>query len=243
MADVILIDESEFTEQELSLANSLVPQIDIFDLNLVLNYGMEPQKKLSESSDKILSKIKTKDLENIDRIFESLTVSFNSLRTDSASLNSPIGFIKRNATNTLIIEYNKIKNNIEEIIARLRDYQLTIMQDMDFLKKILKTNKKYYKEISLYILAGQKRIAQFEETPKTLQHLDTFRRRLNNLAVSRTVVMQNIAQVEMFLATDTRVLERISTIINVTIPLLKNQISINNIVSAKQTLVNLKKAP
>ena len=105
---------------------------------------MESQKKLSESSDKILSQIKTKDLKDIDKIFESLSTSFDSLRTDSVALNSPIGFIKRNATNTLIIEYNKIKSSIEEIIARLREYQLIIMQDMYVLRKILKTNKKYY---------------------------------------------------------------------------------------------------
>ena len=243
MADIIMIDKNEFTPQELAMADGLVEQIDIFDLNLVLNYGMEPQKQFSESSDKILDQVKQKDLKEIDTVFDSLITSFDSLRTDSMSLNSPIGFIKRNATNTLIIEYNKIKSNIEEIIARLREYQLVIMQDMDVLRKILKTNKKYYKEISLYILAGQKRIAQYEDTPKTSQHLDTFRRRLHNLATSRTVVMQTIAQVELLLATDTRVLERINTIINVTIPLLKNQISISNIVNAKDTILKFKKAP
>ena len=259
MADIILIDESEFTEEELAMANGIVDQIDIFNHDLVLNYGIEPQKKLSDSSDKILKQVKMKNTSGIDFAFDSLTTTFKSLRTDRASLNSSIGFIKKNATNTLIIEYNKVRKNVEEIIMRLREYQLTIMQDMDVLRKILKYNKRYYKEISLYILAGQKRILYYEEKvlpelkstaslstlnaekyTRAYEALEAFRKRIHNLSVSRTVVMQTIAQVQLLLSTDASVLERNNTIINITVPLFKTQISIDSIISAKSTIINLK---
>ncbi len=258
----VIIDETEFTEAEIQLANALVDQIDIFNRNLVLSYGAESQKKLSEASDKILKQIKTKDFTSINTYFNSLTTSFNSLKTDSPSLSSPIGFIRKNATNSLIVEYNNIRSNIEGIIARLREHQLTIMQDMDNLEKLLKANKRYYKEISLYILAGQKRIKHFEEDvlpdlkstapfstknaeeySRTYDALDTFKKRILNLLTSRNVALQSIAQIEMQLKTDSAVLERISTIVNITIPLLKNQISIQDIVNAKNIISGFKKTP
>ena len=259
MSDIILIDETEFTEQELAMANNLVGQIDIFDHDLVLNYGIEPQKKLSSSADKVLKQVKMKNTSSVESAFDSLTSTFNSLRTDKASLNSPIGFIKRNAINTLIVDFNNVRKYVEEIIMQLREHQLAIMQDMDVLRKILKYNKRYYKEISLYILAGQKRILYYEEKvlpelkskassstlnaedySRTCEALETFRKRIHNLAVSRTVVMQTIAQVQLLLSTDASVLERINTIIHITVPLFKTQISIDSIVSAKTTINNLK---
>ncbi|MBR6253514.1 MAG: toxic anion resistance protein [Clostridia bacterium] len=224
MADIVMIDETEFTAQELAQANDLVEQIDIFDLNLVLNYGTNPQKKLSESSDKILHQVSADDIKKINETFDSLTACFDSLRSKFANR-------------------IRIKEDIQGLTARLREFQLIIMQDMDVLNKILKTNKKYYKEISLYILAGQKRIKQFENNPNAREALDTFKRRLNNLSVSRTVVMQTIAQIELILSTDSAVLERINTVLNVTVPLLKNQLTISNIITAKETIAKLKNTP
>ena len=251
-----MIDVSEFSEKELSLAKDLVSQIDIFDRDLVLSYGTESQKKLSDSTDKLLNQVNVKDSSIVEGDFNSLKNAFTSLNTDSPSLKSPIGFIRRNAINTLIVEYNKIRKNVEGTIASLRDHQLVIMQDMDVLEKILKVIKRYYKEISLYIYAGQIRIEYYEKNvlpdlkstapfsaknaedySRTYDALDTFKRRISNLITSRTVALQSIAQLELFLKTDGNVLERINAIINITIPLLKTQISIQDIVNAKKTII------
>ena len=221
--------EMEFSQKELMMAEALVPQIDIFDLQLVSTYGIAPQKRLAESADEILKQVKSKDLGGVGRDIEELLQTISGLKTDDPNLLSKIGFIARKAIEELILRYSSAQDEISRIVRKLEEHQLFIMQDMNALRKLKKANSKAYKELSLYIFAGQKKLQMLEQTSsksdlETQKAIERFRRKLVDLMTSRNVALQTLAQIELLLNNDQAILEKISTIIHSTIPLWKNQI-------------------
>ena len=241
-----MIDESEFNEKELALANGLVSQIDIFNQKLVLSYGTDPQNRLSNTSDKILKQLQRKTPESLDVDVKSLLDELNSIKTGNFTMGSR----------------KEICRRISAIVAVFRESQLVIMQDQDALSRLKKANSKCYKEISLYILAGQKRLAQIEEeqnrfssalrikTSRDLENeretsdaVNRFKRRLQNLEVSRNVALQTLAQITMLITTNDSMLERINTILNITIPLMQTHFSVQDISRAKLSIINMQRAP
>ena len=241
-----MIDESEFNEKELALANGLVNQIDIFNQKLVLSYGTDPQSRLSTSSDKILKQLQRKTPQSLDVDVKSLLNELNSIKTGDFTMGSRMEICRR----------------ISAIVAVFRESQLVIMQDQDALNKLKKANNKCYKEISLYILAGQKRLAQIEKeqirtssalkikTSRDLENeretsdaVNRFKRRLQNLEVSRNVALQTLAQITMLITTNDSMLERINTILNITIPLMQTHFSVQDISRARLSIINMQRAP
>ena len=228
-SNFITIDENDFTPQELSTAKSLVPNIDIMDYQLVATYGYASQKKLSLSSEDILKQMRMKDMESVKRDIEDLISIISKLKTEAMSfLDHSIGLFSKRSSERLIIEYSIAENEIEKIIKRLEEHQLFIMQDLNTLRRFKKANTRCYKELSLYIWAGQEKLNQLSQLPNQSNDLksaiERFKRKLSELALSRNVALQTSAQIELILNNDQEILERISTIINSTLPLWKNQI-------------------
>lgn len=240
------IDTSEFSAEEIELAKSLVPQIDILDYGLVSSYGNEAQRSLSESSDRILRQIRSKVTSSVGGDFEELLNTISIINADNPSLKSKIGFIARKGIQDLIISYYNVEKEIAIISRRLKEHQLVIMQDMDVLNKLKVANQRLYKTLSLYIIAGQIKLEQIEKDilpplkevsalstenaekyRRTFEAFEHFKKKIYDLMVSRNVSLQVSTEIGMLLLNDATILERINTILSSTIPLWKSQVAIS----------------
>lgn len=237
--------EAEFSSKELEQINAFVDKIDILDSGLVIQYGNAPRNQIASASDSILKHIRTKDFDDANDIFSALIEELHGFRTDDIHFSSKLTFKIKKAISTLITRYTCVEANVSKIVNKLEEQRLVLMQDMDVLRRMEKANTLYIKQISMYILAGKKRLAQIrkdvlptletnsktsthdaEKYTQMLQACDNFEKKLYDLSLSKTVAMQMAVQIQILLKNDAMMLEKIQTIISNTIPLWKNQVMI-----------------
>lgn len=238
-------DESSLSESERKMVEDFSKEIDIGNSQLVLEYGAGVQKKMSDFSDSTLSVIRTKDLGEVGDMISNLVVElkgFDASDDDKGIL----GFFKRGSKKTQLMRanYDKAENNVNSIVKSLENQQVTLMKDISTLDQMYDLNKNYYKEVSMYILAGKKKLADIknkelpalsekarlsglQEDAQNLNDLnnqiDRFEKKLHDLDLSRMISIQTAPQIRMVQNNNILMVEKIqSTIVN-TIPLWKNQ--------------------
>lgn len=238
-------DESSLSESERKMVEDFSKEIDIGNSQLVLEYGAGVQKKMSDFSDSTLSVIRTKDLGEVGDMISNLVVElkgFDASNEDKGIL----GFFKRGSKKTQLMRanYDKAENNVNSIVKSLENQQVTLMKDISTLDQMYDLNKNYYKEVSMYILAGKKKLADIknkelpalsekarlsglQEDAQNLNDLnnqiDRFEKKLHDLDLSRMISIQTAPQIRMVQNNNILMVEKIqSTIVN-TIPLWKNQ--------------------
>lgn len=265
LADFDQFDMSNFTEEEKQMVQDFSEKIDISNSQLVLEYGAGVQKKMSDFSDQTLSVIRTKDLGEVGDMISNLVVELKNFDLDSDKKDSGIfSFFKKAAKKKDMIQarYTEAETNVDEIVKTLEKQQITLMKDVAMLDQMYDLNKNYFKEVSMYIVAGKKKLE--EVNTKTLPELNAivtanrrdediqkldelnsqvvrFEKKLHDLDLSRAISLQTAPQIRMVQNVNMEMVEKIqSTIVN-TIPLWKNQMVLSLGVANAQEAVKIQK--
>jgi len=236
----------QLSAEEQAAVDAFSAKIDITNSQQVLQYGAASQKKIGDFSEAALSKVRTKDLGESGDMITGLIAElkgFDALEEESKGF---FGFFKKkvNQLETLKNRYDSVEKNVEQIQAKLEDHQVTLLKDIAMLDKMYELNMAYFKELSMYILAGKKKLAEVREgelkellakaqssgLPEDAQKArdladlcERFEKKLYDLELTRNISLQMGPQIRLIQNNDTMMAEKIqSTIIN-TIPLWKNQ--------------------
>ncbi|MCR5670441.1 MAG: toxic anion resistance protein [Butyrivibrio sp.] len=240
--------EAQLSEEELKQVEDFSKQIDITNSTGIMNYGVGTQKKLADFSEKAIDNVRTKDMGEVGNMITDLVTQLKSFEIDEDEKGIKALFKKSaNKLEALKVKYSKAETNVQTISNELEKHQVTLMKDVEVLDKMYDLNLNYFKELTMYILAGKKRLE--EERNTTLVELqkkaeqsglpedaeaakdfankcDRFEKKIYDLELTRTIAMQTGPQIRMVQSSDTVMAEKIqSTIVN-TIPLWKNQMVI-----------------
>lgn len=219
-------------------------QIDLTDSNQVLQYGVAAQKNIADFSETALSKVKTKDMGQIGDMVSSLLVELKTF--DEPEKKGLAGLFKKAGTNVEVMKakYGKAEENVDRIAGELEQHKLTLMKDVAVMDQMYEKNLEYFKQLTMYILAGQKKLS--EERATTLVQLrqkaassglpedaqaandfenkcTRFEKKLHDLELTRVISLQTAPQIRMIQNNDQLMMEKIQTSIMNTIPLWKNQ--------------------
>ena len=239
-----VFDESMLTEQERKMVNDFAAQIDLTNSSMILQYGAGAQKKMADFSESALENVRTKDLGEIGQMLSGVVTELKNF--DEEEEKGFFGFFKKNTNklNSMKAKYAKAEANINQIVNGLENHMVTLLKDVAMLDKMYELNKTYFKEISMYILAGQKKLAEVRQTqlaqliekakqtnlPEDAQAAndlaalcDRFEKKLHDLELTRMISIQMAPQLRLVQNNNTLMSEKIqSTIVN-TIPLWKSQ--------------------
>ena len=241
----VKVEETPLTPEEQQMVDDFAEKIDITNSQMVLQYGAASQKKLSDFSDTALSKVKTKDMGETGQLITDLIGELQGFDAAEESKGF-FGFFKRQQANiaNLKTRYEKADVNVERIKAKLEDHQVTLLKDITMLDKMYQLNLVYFKELTMYILAGRKKLesvranelkaaqekAQRSQLPEDAQAArdladmcDRFEKKLYDLELTRNISIQMGPQIRLIQSNDTMMAEKIQTTIINTIPLWKNQ--------------------
>ena len=242
------IDEKMFTEAERRAIDDFSKQIDITDSSMILSYGSAAQKKISDFSDTALGSVRNKDFGEVGGMISNLIGNLRSLN-DDADDKGFLGMFKntKRKIENLKTQYDKCETSVNQIVGILEQHQITLLKDVSMFDQLYEMNLSYFKELSMYILAGKKRLA--EERATTLVELKNkaqqsglpedaqaandfeeqcirFERKLYDLELTRMVSIQMSPQIRLVQNNDTMMTEKIQTVIMNTIPLWKSQMVI-----------------
>ena len=245
-ATPVQVEDTPLSPEEQKIVNDFAEKIDITNSQMVLQYGAASQKKLSDFSETALSRVKTKDMGETGELITSLISELQGFDATTEQPKGIFGFFKKtsNSIEQLKTRYDSADKNVERIKAQLEDHQVTLMKDITMLDKMYELNLVYFKELTMYILAGKKKLAevrandlkaaqekaqrtQLPEDAQAARDLadlcDRFEKKLYDLELTRNVSIQMGPQIRLIQSNDTMMAEKIQTTIVNTIPLWKNQ--------------------
>ena len=237
-------DLSVLSPAEQKAVLDFAKQIDLNDSNQVLQYGVAAQKNIADFSETALNKVKTKDMGEIGDMVSSLLVELKTF--DEPEKKGFAGLFKKASTNieTMKAKYGKAEDNVDHIAAELDKHKLTLMKDVAVMDQMYDKNLEYFKQLTMYILAGQKKLAEERATtlvalrdkaaqtglPEDAQAANDFEnkcirfeKKLHDLELTRVISLQTAPQIRMIQNSDQLMMEKIQTTIMNTIPLWKNQ--------------------
>ena len=241
-------EENVLTPEELRQVEEFAKKIDVTNSKAVMTYGVGTQKKMADFSEKTLESVKTKDMGEVGDMVSGLVTQLKNFDLDENE-KGIMGFFKKkgNQMQELKTKYTTVEKNVEAISNELEKHQVTLLKDVELLDRMYELNLTYFKELSMYILAGKKKLKEVRETdlpalqkkaaesglPEDAQaakdladQCDRFEKKIHDLQLTRAVAMQTGPQIRMIQASDQMMAEKIqSTIVN-TIPLWKNQMVI-----------------
>ena len=245
-ATPVQVEDTPLSPEERKMVNDFAEKIDITNSQMVLQYGAASQKKLSDFSETALSRVKTKDMGETGELITNLISELQGFDATTEQPKGIFGFFKKtsNSIEQLKTRYESADKNVERIKAQLEDHQVTLMKDITMLDKMYELNLVYFKELTMYILAGKKKLAevrandlkaaqekaqrtQLPEDAQAARDLadlcDRFEKKLYDLELTRNVSIQMGPQIRLIQSNDTMMAEKIQTTIVNTIPLWKNQ--------------------
>lgn len=245
-ATPVQVEDTPLSPEEQKMVNDFAEKIDITNSQMVLQYGAASQKKLSDFSETALSRVKTKDMGETGELITNLISELQGFDASTEQPKGIFGFFKKtsNSIEQLKTRYDSADKNVERIKAQLEDHQVTLMKDITMLDKMYELNLVYFKELTMYILAGKKKLAevrandlkaaqekaqrtQLPEDAQAARDLadlcDRFEKKLYDLELTRNVSIQMGPQIRLIQSNDTMMAEKIQTSIVNTIPLWKSQ--------------------
>ena len=238
------LDDSVLTEEERRQVDAFASQIDLTNSTLVLQYGAGTQKKMADFSESALENVRSKDLGEVGELLSGVVTELKNF--DEEEEKGFFGIFKKasNKIESMKAKYAKAEANVGEIVKVLEKHQVQLMKDTALLDKMYELNLTYFKELSMYILAGKKKLAEVRSTqlaeltakaqasglPEDAQaakDLDSmcnrFEKKIHDLELTRMISIQTAPQIRLVQNNDTLMVEKIqSTIVN-TIPLWKSQ--------------------
>lgn len=232
------------TPEEQKMVNDFAAKIDIENTNQILQYGAGTQKKMADFSDTALENVKTQDLGEIGELISNVVGELKDF--DVQEEGKFFGFFRKQTSKieNLKNKYDKAQANVEKITDSLQQHQVRLMKDSAMLDKMYEQNLNYFKELTMYILAGKKKLEEtrngklaemknkaalsgLPEDSQAARDLDEkcsrFEKKLHDLELTRTIAMQTAPQIRLIQNNDTVMVEKIQTTIVNTIPLWKSQ--------------------
>ena len=228
-ATPVTVEDTPLSPEEQKMVQDFAEKIDLTNSQMILQYGAASQKKLSDFSDSALSRVRTKDMGETGELITQLIGELKGFDATAENQKGFLGFFKKksNELEALKVKYDKADVNVERIKAQLEDHQVTLMKDIAMLDKMYQLNLVYFKELSMYILAGRKKLQQVPEDAQAARDLadqcDRFEKKLYDLELTRNISIQMGPQIRLIQSNDTMMAEKIQTTIVNTIPLWKNQ--------------------
>ena len=240
----VKLDESQLTDAEWKMVNDFSEKIDITDSNMVLQYGAAAQKNIASFSENTLNSVRTKDLGEVGDALAGLVGELQNFGQEEKK--GVFGFFqkKKNDLNAMKAQYAKAETNVNKIVEVLENHQVTLMKDVAMLDQMYELNTKYYKELTMYILAGKKKLektrsVELEELRRKaaasgsqedaqayndLANLcSRFEKKLHDLELTRMISIQMGPQTRLIQNNDALMLEKIQSSLVNTIPLWKSQ--------------------
>ncbi len=242
------LSEAILSEEEQKMVDAFSKQIDLHNSNGILQYGVGTQKKMADFSETALKNVQTKDLGEVGDMITNLVTELKSFDTEEEEKGF-FGFFKKsgNKLTALKAKYEKAEVNVEKICEVLEGHQVQLMKDVAVLDKMYGLNLSYFKELSMYILAGKKKLQEVRDTElaeliqkaqisnlpedaqaaKDLETLcERFEKKIHDLELTRMIAIQTAPQIRLVQSSDSLMIEKIqSTVVN-TIPLWKSQMVI-----------------
>lgn len=236
------------TPQEQKMVDDFAAQIDLSNTQQILQYGVGSQKKIADFSETALSSVRTKDMGEIGQMLTDVVAELRNFEEDEETKGF-FGLFKKSANklDNLKAKYDKADANIDKIVTAMEEHQIVLLKDVAMLDKMYELNLNYFKELSMYILAGKQKLehakkvelpelvakAERSGLPEDTQaakdfsaQIDRFEKKIYDLELTRTVSLQMAPQIRLIQSNDTAMSEKIqSTLVN-TIPLWKSQMVI-----------------
>ena len=240
------LENTKLTEAEQKMVDDFSEKIDLNDSGIILQYGSSAQKKIADFSDNALEGVRTKDLGEVGNMITDLVAELKGFNIEPEEKKGFFSIFKKAGSGIakLKTKYDKAEVNVDRITGVLEDLQNQLLTDIVMLDKMYENNLSYFKELTMYILAGKKKLEQerattlieLEEKAKTsglsedaqaandfANLCDRFEKKLHDLEMTRTISIQMAPQIRLIQNGDTLMAEKIQSTINNTIPLWKNQ--------------------
>ena len=240
------VDDSMLTEEEKKAVEEFAKKIDVNDTNLVLNYGAAAQKSVAQFSENALASVRNKDLGEVGETLSKLVVEVKGFGKDEEKKKGLFGFAQKQKDKLALMkeQYSKAEASVDQITKELENHQVVLLKDIAMFDQMYDLNLKYYKELTMYIIAGKKRLqeiraGELEELRKKAEQsgsaedaqryndmvsmCNRFEKKLHDLELTRTVSLQMGPQTRLLQNNDTLMVEKIQTSLVNTIPLWKSQ--------------------
>ena len=244
-AEPVEMDDKLLTEEEKKAVEEFSHKIDVRDTNAILQYGAAAQKSVASFSENALNNVRNKDMGEIGKDLSKLVVELKGFGGDEEK-KGLAGLFKKggNRLETMKAQYSKVEANVDKIAQNLENHQITLLKDVAMFDQMYELNLKYYKELTMYILAGKKRLAEVragevEELRKKAETTglaedaqayndlvnlcDRFEKKIHDLELTRMVSIQMGPQTRLLQNNDTLMIEKIQSSLVNTIPLWKSQ--------------------
>ena len=241
----VQMDDSLLNDAEKKAVEDFSKKIDIMDSNMILQYGAAAQKNVASFSENALTSVRTKDLGEVGKSLSELVVELKGFGEEEEK-KGLFGRFKKAGSKleTMKAQYAKVESNVDKIARELEQHQVTLMKDVAMFDQMYELNLKYYKELTMYILAGKKKLAdvQANELPvlkakaeqsgsqedaqrynDMVQMCDRFEKKLHDLELTRMISVQMGPQTRLLQNNDTLMVEKIQSSLVNTIPLWKSQ--------------------
>ena len=243
--DPLAEEAAKLSPEEQKMVAEFAEKIDVTNSQMILQYGASTQKKVGDLSEAALEKVRTKDLGEVGEMLNSLVGELKNFDAEEES-KGIFGFFKKtgNSIDQMKNKYAKAEVNVEKIEGMLEAHQVQLLKDIALMDKMYQMNMMYFKELTMYILAGKKKLAEVRSgelkealdkaaasgLPEDAQHArdlsdmcDRFEKKLYDLQLTRTISIQMGPQIRLLQNNDTAMAEKIQTSIVNTIPLWKSQ--------------------
>ena len=241
------LDIDRLSPEEQAAVREFAKQIDVTDTNLVLSYGAAAQKNIADFSGAALGKVRTKDMGEVGDMLTSLVVELKDLDYDEAEQKKGLRGLFKKASRSMEetkAKFDKAEVNVDKITQQLQNHQVVLAKDIASLDRMFELNQAYFKELTMYIIAGKLRIQELREKdlaelrakaeksglPEDAQAVNDFtnligrfEKKLHDLELTRTISLQMSPQIRMIQNNDNVMVEKIQTTLMNTIPLWKNQ--------------------
>ena len=241
----VKLDDSMLTEEEKKVVEEFSKKIDVMDSTMILQYGAAAQKNVASFSENALASVRSKDLGEVGKSLSELVVELKGFGQEEEKKGF-LGLFKKagNKLETMKAQYSKVETNVDKISRELEQHQVTLLKDVAMLDQMYELNLKYYKELTMYILAGKKKLedvratelpalkAKAEQTGAQedaqryndmAQMCDRFEKKIHDLELTRVISIQMGPQTRLLQNNDTLMVEKIQSSLVNTIPLWKSQ--------------------
>lgn len=239
------LEDSNLTEEEKQMVDTFAASIELTNSNVIMQYGAGAQKKIADFSETALGNVRSKDLGEVGELLGTVVTELKNF-DDEEEEKGFLGFFKKSKDKieSFKVKYDKAESNIDKVVDALEGHQVQLMKDAVTLDKMYDLNKTYFKELSMYILAGKKRLAEVravqvpalkakatasglpedaQEANDLVAMCNRFEKKIHDLELTRVISLQMAPQIRLVQNNDTLMSEKIqSTIVN-TIPLWKSQ--------------------
>lgn len=248
LSEDLSVDYKQFNEAEIQQIHDFSQRIDITDNTMIMQYGINAQKKLADFSDSTLEKVKTKDLGEVGDMLSQVVGELREFDGNGEKKGLFGLFNKgKNKVEGMISKYEQTETNVNKIAGMLQDHQIRLLKDTSMLDQLFDLNNTYYKELSMYIAAGKEKLhhVKNEEIPALEQkalhsnlpedaqalkdmtmYYDRFDKKLHDLELSRMIAIQTAPQIRLLQNSNNLMIEKIQSSLVNTIPLWKNQMVI-----------------